>query len=214
MKTDRKLGEEVNKMLLELGIETPTHKTDFTFAERQKHIETSFEVIMRMLNLDLTDDSLADTPRRIANMFLLEIFEGLNYYNFPKCTRVENKMKYDEMVTIKDISVMSTCEHHFVTIDGLAKVSYIPKDYVIGLSKINRIVRFFSKRPQIQERLTEQIYHTLCYILKTEDVAVKIDAVHYCVKSRGIEDSSSSTTTTRLGGEFLKPEVRSEFLTY
>lgn len=165
------------------------------------------------LGLDLADDSLMDTPRRVSKMFVDEIFYGLDYANFPKITTVENKMQYDEMLIIKGCQVSSTCEHHFVVIDGLAKIAYIPKDKVIGLSKINRIVKFFSKRPQIQERLTEQIFAALQFILKTDSIAVEIDATHFCVKSRGVEDSGSSTVTRKLGGVFMsKPEVRNEFL--
>lgn len=169
--------------------------------------------IMRLLNLDLTDDSLAETPSRIAKMYVDEIFSGLDYANFPKITLIENKMSVDEMVTVRDITLTSTCEHHFVTIDGKATVAYIPKDYVIGLSKINRIVRFFSQRPQVQERLTQQILVALQTLLGTTNVAVSIDAIHYCVKSRGVCDATSSTSTTSLGGLFKSnPSTRQEFL--
>jgi GTP cyclohydrolase I len=175
-------------------------------------IEKSFSHIMQVLGLDLNDDSLMETPKRVAKMYVNEIFWGLDYEAFPKCTTVNNKMKYNEMVVERNVNVQSNCEHHFVVIDGLATVAYVPKDKVLGLSKINRIVEYFSKRPQIQERLTEQIFHTLQYILDTEDVAVLIDAQHYCVKSRGVEDTGSSTVTVRLGGGFKNhPEVRNEF---
>jgi len=175
-------------------------------------IEKHFSYIMQVLGLDIDDDSLRETPKRVAKMYVNEIFWGLDYEAFPKCTTVENKMKYNEMVVERNVSVQSNCEHHFVVIDGLATVAYVPKEKVLGLSKINRIVEYFSKRPQIQERLTEQIFHTLCYILDTTDVAVMIDAQHYCVKSRGVEDTGSSTVTTRLGGGFkTDPEVRNEF---
>ena len=146
-------------------------------------------------------------------MYVNEIFWGLDYEAFPKATVVENKMKYNEMVIVKNISVQSNCEHHFVVIDGLACVAYVPKEKVLGLSKINRIVEYFAKRPQIQERLTEQVYHALSFILETEDVAVMIDAQHYCVKSRGVEDTGSSTITSRLGGGFKSDhKARAEFL--
>ncbi|NDG80080.1 MAG: GTP cyclohydrolase I FolE, partial [Synechococcaceae bacterium WB8_1B_057] len=158
-------------------------------------IEQLFTQIMQALNLDLSDDSLAETPKRVAKMYVNEIFWGLDWEAFPKCTTVENKMKYDEMVIERNINVQSNCEHHFVVIDGVATVAYIPKDKVLGLSKINRIVEYFSKRPQIQERLTEQVFHALSYILDTANIAVVIDAQHYCVKSRGVEDVGSSTTT-------------------
>jgi GTP cyclohydrolase I len=175
-------------------------------------IEGHFKSIMETMGLDLSDDSLIDTPKRVAKMYVNEIFWGLDYEAFPKCTTVDNKMKYNEMVCERNVSVQSNCEHHFVVIDGLATVAYVPKDKVLGLSKINRIVEYFSKRPQIQERLTEQVFHTLQFILETEDVAVMIDAQHYCVKSRGVEDTGSSTVTTRLGGGF-KTDIaaRAEF---
>lgn len=168
---------------------------------------------MEALGLDLTDDSLIDSPRRVAKMFVSEIFWGLDYDNFPKCTAVENKMRYDEMVVERNISVMSSCEHHFVVIDGNATVAYIPGQHVLGLSKLNRIVEYFSKRPQIQERLTEQIYFALQYILGTDDIAVVVDAIHYCVRSRGVEDHGSSTVTSKLGGRFrTDPALRAEFM--
>jgi GTP cyclohydrolase I len=168
---------------------------------------------MHILGLDLRDDSLNETPKRVAKMYVNEIFWGLDYDAFPKCTTVENKMRYNEMVVERNVNVQSNCEHHFVVIDGLATIAYVPKNHVLGLSKINRIVEYFSKRPQIQERLTEQIFHALCFILNTDDVAVLIDAQHYCVKSRGVEDTGSSTVTVRLGGGFkTDPAVRNEFL--
>lgn len=167
---------------------------------------------MEALDLDLNDDSLIETPRRVAKMYVDEIFYGLDYELFPKCTTVDNKMQYDSMVVERNINVQSNCEHHFVVIDGSCHIGYIPKDKVLGLSKLNRIVQFFSKRPQIQERLTEQIYHALCYILGTDDVAVVIEASHYCVKSRGIQDVNSDTVTSRIGGTFLNDSiVRKEF---
>jgi GTP cyclohydrolase I len=165
------------------------------------------------LGLDLTDDSLCETPHRIAKMYVDEIFSGINYAKFPKITVIDNKMGVDEMVKISDISLTSTCEHHFVTIDGLAKVAYIPKDKLIGLSKINRIVRFFSQRPQVQERLTRQILIAMQTLLQTDDVAISIDATHYCVKSRGVMDTNSHTQTTALGGLFKdQNQTRAEFL--
>ncbi len=215
MKKNPKLGAEVNQYLIKKGKETPMNKRaikDYSDQDKRDAIQNCFDVIMRMLGLDLTDDSLIDTPARVTKMYMDEIFYGLDYDNFPKCTAVENKMNYDEMVVVNNISVQSNCEHHFVVIDGKAKVAYIPKDKVLGLSKINRIVEFFSKRPQIQERLTEQIFYALEYILGTSDIAVTINATHYCVKSRGVRDEESDTTTSKLGGKFLKGEVRAEFL--
>tara|TARA_R110000744_G_scaffold359472_1_gene466784 strand:+ start:266 stop:916 length:651 start_codon:yes stop_codon:yes gene_type:complete len=212
MKKDKFLGEEVNLFLIKKGVETPQIKNDLTTDEKRRSIANHFYSIMGALGLDLSDDSLVDTPNRVAKMFVDEMFYGLNYNNFPKCTAVDNKMKYDEMVTVDKISLSSSCEHHFVIIDGFASVAYIPKDRVIGLSKINRIVDFFAKRPQIQERLTEQIFFALSYILETEDIAVKIKATHYCVKARGVKDVTSNTTTTKLGGAFKDPIAKNEFL--
>ena len=212
-KTDPELGLKVHEHLVKMGVETPYEDNGIDRKIKIELIEKSFNAIMRTLGLDLSDDSLIETPKRVAKMYVNEIFWGLDYTAFPKCTTVDNKMKYNEMVCERNINVQSNCEHHFVVIDGLATVAYVPKDRVLGLSKINRIVEYFSKRPQIQERLTEQIFHTLQFILDTEDVAVMIDAQHYCVKSRGVEDTGSSTVTTRLGGGFKNdPAARNEFL--
>lgn len=212
-KTDPELGQKVHEHLVKMGVETPSKPLDLDRKDKIQLIEQNFKQIMEWLGLDLNDDSLAETPKRVAKMYVNEIFWGLNYDAFPKCTTVDNKMKYNEMVVERNVSVQSNCEHHFVIIDGLATVAYVPKDRVLGLSKINRIVEYFSKRPQIQERLTEQIFHTLQFILDTEDVAVMIDAQHYCVKSRGVEDTGSSTVTSRLGGGFkTDPAARAEFL--
>ncbi|WP_093317984.1 GTP cyclohydrolase I FolE [Thorsellia anophelis] len=203
----------VKSALLSEGLETPLIHLEQDKHTRQKMIETHMASIMNLLGLDLTDDSLAETPRRIAKMYVEEIFSGLNYEHFPKITVIENKMRVDEMVTVRDITLTSTCEHHFVTIDGKATVAYLPKDKVIGLSKINRIVQFFSQRPQVQERLTQQILLALQTLLGTKNVAVSIDAVHYCVKARGVRDATSTTTTTALGGIFKSnPTTRHEFL--
>ena len=214
-KTDPELGQRVHEHLVKMGVETPIKETGQIIDRKGKIevIEVLFADIMTALGLDLTDDSLVDTPKRVAKMYVNEIFWGLDYEAFPKCTAVDNKMKYNEMVCERNINVQSNCEHHFVVIDGLATVAYVPNQKVLGLSKINRIVEYFSKRPQIQERLTEQVFHALQYILETEDVAVMIDAQHYCVKSRGVEDTGSSTVTCRLGGGFKSdPAARQEFL--
>lgn len=213
MKTDKELGQKVKEHLTNLGIETPFKESRYNKTEQLNVIASKFTDIMQVLGLDLEDDSLQDTPNRVAKMFVNEIFEGLDYNKFPKATTVTNKFKCDEMVVVKDIDVSSVCEHHFVTIDGFSKVAYIPKEKVLGLSKLNRVVRFFSKRPQIQERLTLQIHAALCFILDTQDVAVEINATHFCVKSRGIEDKNSTTTTRKLGGCFRNEhEARAEFL--
>ena len=212
-KTDPALGLKVHEHLVKMGVETPTVVNGLSRTDKIDIIEAKFTDIMKALGLDLTDDSLIETPKRVAKMMVTETMWGLDYEAFPKCTTVNNKMKYNEMVVERNVSVQSNCEHHFVVIDGLATVAYVPKDKVLGLSKINRIVEYFSKRPQIQERLTEQIFHTLQFILDTEDVAVMIDAQHYCVKSRGVEDTGSSTVTSRLGGGFkTDPAARAEFL--
>jgi GTP cyclohydrolase I len=203
----------VREALLERGLESPMIQNGLTRDEKYRRIVQSFTEITRTLGLDLNDDSLAETPHRIAKMYVDEIFSGLDYTQFPKISVIANKMQVEEMVQVDNIDVVSTCEHHFVTIDGLARVAYIPKDKVIGLSKINRIVRFFAQRPQVQERLTQQILVALQALLDTDDVAVTIDAVHYCVKSRGVMDSNSRTRTTSLGGAFKSnASTRAEFL--
>lgn len=212
MKTDQNLGQLVHNHLVSIGMETPMFPSKYTSADQMEVIEKSIKDIMHVLHLDLSDDSLVDTPKRVAKMYVNEFFKGLDYNNFPKCTVIENKMDAG-MVVEQGIKVMSNCEHHFVVIDGVATVAYIPNEKVLGLSKLNRIVNFFSRRPQVQERLTNQIWHTLSYILGTEDVAVYIDAVHYCVRSRGVEDADSSTVTSKLGGVFMhSPDTRAEFM--
>ena len=212
-KTDPELGQKIHEHLVKMGVETPTVENNLDRKEKIDIIESHFIGIMKALGLDLKDDSLIDTPKRVAKMYCNEIFWGLDYDAFPKCTTVANKMNYDEMVVERNVNVQSNCEHHLVVIDGLATVAYVPNEKVLGLSKINRIVEYFAKRPQIQERLTEQVFHALCYILETENVAVMIDAQHYCVKSRGVEDTGSSTVTTKLGGGFKSdPAARAEFL--
>ena len=212
-KTDPELGQQVHEHLVKCGVETPTVPNDIDRKDKIEKIESHFTEIMKTMGLDLSDDSLIDTPKRVAKMYVNEIFWGLDYEAFPKCTTVDNKMKYDEMVIERNVNVQSNCEHHFVVIDGVATVGYIPKQKVLGLSKINRIVEYFSKRPQIQERLTEQIYHALQYILDTDNIGVVIEAQHYCVKSRGVEDVGSSTVTSKLGGCFkTEPSVRAEFM--
>ena len=204
---------KVQQALVAHGLETPLIPSDMTSEQKYQRIKGLMTEVVSTLGLDLTDDSLAETPHRIAKMYVNEIFSGLDYANFPKITQIDNKMGVEEMVKISNISVVSTCEHHFITIDGFAKVAYIPKDNIIGLSKINRIVRFFAQHPQVQERLTQQILVALQTLLATDDVAVSINSTHYCVKSRGNMDTSSSTQTTALGGCFkANPASRAEFL--
>ena len=203
----------VRDTLVKHGLETPMIENGLSAEEKYKRINKQMVQVLETLGLDLNDDSLAETPHRIAKMYVHEIFSGLDYRHFPKLSLIENKMGANEMVKVRDIDLTSTCEHHFVTIDGAAKVAYIPKDTIIGLSKINRIVRFFGQRPQVQERLTQQILVALQALLDPEDVAVSIDATHYCVKSRGIMDSNSTTSTTALGGCFKENiHTRAEFL--
>ncbi|MCP3867809.1 MAG: GTP cyclohydrolase I FolE [Gammaproteobacteria bacterium] len=203
----------VRKALQEKGLETPLLPHQHERNEKYKRIKKSFTEIAKTLGLDTNDDSLRETPHRIARMYVDEVFSGLDYLNFPKITVIDNKMGVEEMVKVSDISLTSTCEHHFVTIDGTARVAYIPKKKIIGLSKINRIVRFFSQRPQVQERLTQQILVALQTLLETKDVAVSIDATHYCVKARGVMDANSHTQTTALGGIFKsRHKTRAEFL--
>jgi GTP cyclohydrolase I len=213
-KCDPVLGQAVHQHLLSLGLETPSIENSLSVKERIQKIENHFRGIMITLGLDLTDDSLTETPKRVAKMYVSEIFYGLDYDTFPKCTAILNKFDADEMIIERNVNVMTNCEHHFVVIDGLATVAYIPNKKVIGLSKINRLVEYFSKRPQVQERLTAQIHAALCFILDTEHVAVMIDAKHYCVASRGIEDTGSFTTTSKLSGAFKDPKegARQEFM--
>lgn len=192
---------------------TPMFSNHLSDDQKIQKLTEKFKEVMEILGLDLTNDSLQNTPQRIAKMYVNEIFSGLSEKNFPKITVIENEMKYDQMVLLKDIKVLSVCEHHFQTIDGLATVAYIPNQKVIGLSKINRVVQFFARRPQVQERLTKQIADCLQYVLETEHVAVHITAKHYCVMARGVQDVGSVTNTSDLRGHFkAKMETRMEFL--
>jgi GTP cyclohydrolase I len=212
-KTDYELGKRVLAYLEAKGVETPRIKDQISPSAKVDVIEKNFKEILTVMGLDLTDDSLKDTPRRVATMYINEMYWGLDPQNFPKITAVENKMGYKSMVIEKNIVVHSTCEHHFVMIDGYAHVAYIPKDKVLGLSKMNRVVEYFSRRPQIQERLTEQIYFTLEHVLETPDIAVMISAKHYCVKARGVEDINCETITSKMGGCFKDDmNSRNEFL--
>jgi GTP cyclohydrolase I len=198
------------------SVETPMRDDAFDLSDEDKMeiIEGHFEKIMQTMGLDLTDDSLRGTPHRVAKMFIKEIFQGLNPENMPKISVFDNKFKYNEMLVERDISLNSTCEHHFLPIIGKAHVAYISSGKVIGLSKINRIVDYFARRPQVQERLTVQVAEELKRVLDTEDVAIVIDAKHLCVSSRGIQDESSSTLTASYSGKFKDPTTREEFLKY
>jgi len=206
-------AELVRQALIKQGLETPMIETTLTPDQKYQRIRSLMTEVVETLGLDLSDDSLAETPHRVAKMYVHEIFSGLDYSHFPRLSLIDNKMGADEMIKISDIDLTSTCEHHFVTIDGVARVAYIPARKIIGLSKINRIVRFFGQRPQVQERLTRQILVALQTLLDTDDVAVSIDAAHYCVKSRGVKDTNSRTSTTALGGCFRENiHTRAEFL--
>ena len=196
--------------------DTPMRPDAFDLTEDQKIklIEEKFAEIMHTLGLDLTDDSLKGTPRRVAKMFVKEIFGGLDPKKAPTSSDFDNKYNYTEMLVEKDITVYSTCEHHFLPIVGKAHVAYFSNGHVIGLSKMNRIVDYYAKRPQVQERMTIQIVKHLQKYLGTEDVACVIDAKHVCVNSRGIRDIQSSTVTGEFGGKFKDPAVKQEFLDY
>jgi len=214
-KSNKDLGIAVNDYLTKLGINTPI--TDKVYVDRDvkiSKIEDLMTEVLEVLGLDLKDDSLAETPQRVAKMFVDEIYSGLVPDNFPKCTTVENKFSHgQEFILEKDITLFSDCEHHLRTIVGVAHVAYIPRDKVLGLSKLNRIVQYFAQRPQVQERLTSQIAHAIAFITGSDDVIVAIDAKHMCVSQRGIKDNSSSTSTISAHGTFSKPEsnLRSEF---
>ena len=199
--------EEIGDDHLSTGIDTPLRKDAFllTDTEKKEKIAVLFEEIMNVMGLDLTDDSLKGTPHRVAKMYIDEIYSGLNPKNKPKIALFDNKYKYNQMLVEKNITFYSNCEHHFVPIIGKAHVAYISSGKVIGLSKLNRIVQYYAKRPQVQERLTNQIAQELQQSMNTEDVAVIIDAKHLCVSSRGIKDDTSATVTTFYGGAFTDP---------
>ena len=208
--TDDEIGDEH----ISTSVDTPLRPDAFEMSDEDKKakIEYHFRHIMETLGLDLTDDSLKGTPKRVAKMYIDEIFSGLNPENKPRIALFENKYQYNGMLVEKNITFYSNCEHHFVPIFGKAHLAYISNGKVIGLSKLNRIVQYFAKRPQVQERLTMQIAKELRNILQTEDIAVLIDAKHLCVSSRGIKDESSATVTSYYGGQFLQENVRQEFL--
>ncbi|MFN5224024.1 MAG: GTP cyclohydrolase I FolE [Bacteroidota bacterium] len=207
-----KVAENIENELNSDLYDTPLRKDAFEFDDREKiqRIESSFRDIMNVLGLDLTDDSLKDTPARVAKMYVTELFKGLNPANKPSVTLFENKYNYGKMLLERNITVFSNCEHHFVPVYGKAHVAYFSNGQVIGLSKLNRLVDYYARRPQVQERLTVQIMRELKRILNTEDVAVIIDAVHHCVCSRGVGDISSSTITAEYSGKFLNESTREE----
>jgi GTP cyclohydrolase I len=217
-KSDPLLGQRVKEHMKSIGLETPmTSKVFDNTEDKIEKIKHNITEALETLGLDLTDDSLMDTPNRVAKMWVREIFWGLDYDQFPKCTTIENKIgrnSQGSFVVERNINVQSNCEHHLVVIDGKACVAYIPRGKILGLSKLNRIVEFFSKRPQVQERLTEQIAAAIAFVAETPDVAVYLEAVHFCVKSRGIQDTGSSTCTLAVDGSFaeVNSDIRREFL--
>jgi GTP cyclohydrolase I len=198
------------------GLETPMIAEAFELSdtEKKEKITGLFAQIMDVMGLDLTDDSLKDTPKRVAKMYIDEIFSGLNPDNKPAISLFENKYQYNQMLVEKDITFYSNCEHHFVPFAGKAHIAYVSSGKVIGLSKLNRIVQYYAKRPQVQERLTNQIAMDLKEILNTEDIAVIIDARHLCVSSRGIKDDSSATVTSYYSGVFSEPHKIAELQNY
>jgi GTP cyclohydrolase I len=204
--------DEIGDDHLLTSLETPMKKNAFELSDEEKkeHIAFLFREIMETLGLDLTDDSLRGTPMRVAKMYIEEIFSGLDPKNKPKIALFDNKYEYNQMLVEKNITFYSNCEHHFVPIIGKAHLAYISSGKVIGLSKLNRIVQYYAKRPQVQERLTNQIANELKSVLGTEDVAVIIDAKHLCVSSRGIKDDTSTTITSFYGGAFNDPHKIAE----
>jgi GTP cyclohydrolase I len=213
MKTDKKLGYAVKRYLIKKGVETPIVEVNLGREEKIDLIRANMRTIIEVLGLDTTDDSIKDTAARVGKMYVDELCAGMDYERFPAVTRFDNKMGYNQMVLQKDITFHSMCEHHFVNFHGLAQVGYIPNGKVVGLSKLNRIVNFFARRPQVQERLNEQVFYALEYILGTSDIAVLMQAEHLCVKSRGIHDQNSGMTTSKLGGGFYDiSKLRNEFM--
>ena len=219
MKLEKLLSEnidEIGDQHLSTSRETPMRPDAFKLSNTKKIwlIEEKMREILYVLGMDLTDDSLSGTPRRVAKMFVNEIFSGLHPDNKPEASSFENKYQYGEMLVEKNITLYSTCEHHLLPIVGKAHLAYISNGTVVGLSKMNRIVDYYAKRPQVQERLTLQIVEELKKVLKTDNVACVIDAKHLCVNSRGISDINSSTVTSEFGGCFKEKEVKREFLDY
>jgi GTP cyclohydrolase I len=210
------LIDEMGDEHVSTSAETPLREDAFELSDDEKidRIAVHFAEIMDLLGLDRNDDSLSGTPKRVAKMYVKEIFSGLNPKNFPDIKLFDNKYNYQQMLVEKNILFYSNCEHHFVPIIGKAHVAYISSGKVIGLSKINRIVQHFAKRPQVQERLTVQIAEAMKKVMETEDVAVIIDATHLCVSSRGVKDVNSSTVTSYFSGQFEKQDKRNEFLKY
>jgi GTP cyclohydrolase I len=213
---DNLLIEEMGDQHKASSVDTPLRADAFEKTDDEKiaAIEPHFRAIMEILGMDLRDDSLRGTPLRVAKMYVKELFQGLNPANMPSMTLFENKFQYNEMLVEKNINFYTNCEHHFVPFFGKAHVDYIISGKVIGLSKLNRLVEYFSKRPQVQERLTMQVGKALQTVLQTQDVAIMMDAKHLCVSSRGVKDDSSNTITTFFGGKFQEEATKMEFLKY
>jgi len=219
MKIEKFISKELSRLdddYISSSSKTPLKKDAFKISdiEKIKLIEEKIREILDILGMDLKDESISGTPKRVAKMFINEIFSGINPINKPSISTFKNNYKYGEMLVEKNITVNSTCEHHLLPIVGIAHVAYISNGEVLGLSKINRIVDYYSKRPQVQERLTLQIVQELQNILKTNDVACIIDAKHLCVNVRGIRDNQSATVTSEFGGKFKENEIKKEFLDY
>lgn len=211
-RVNSELGEKVREMLLKEGIESPKSKNGYSDADKKAVIQKKMSEIMSIMGMDLSNDSLNQTPHRVAKMFTDEIFWGYDYNLFPDLMLANNDFGYNSMLISCNIPVKSMCEHHFMPIVGVAHIAYIPYKKVVGLSKLNRVVEFFSRRPQVQERLTKQIARTLCLLLG-DDIAVSLEAVHLCMTHRGVNQDGGSTTTNEMYGKFMdKPEVRQEFL--
>ena len=213
---DNLLIEEMGDQHKASSVDTPLRADAFDKTDEEKiaAIEPHFKAIMEILGMDLRDDSLRGTPLRVAKMYVKELFQGLNPANMPSMTLFDNKFQYNEMLVEKNINFYTNCEHHFVPFFGKAHVAYISSGKVIGLSKLNRLVEYFSKRPQVQERLTMQVGKALQTVLQTQDVAIMMDAKHLCVSSRGVKDDSSNTITTFFGGKFQEEQTKMEFLKY
>jgi GTP cyclohydrolase I len=213
---DNLLIEEMGDEHKASSVDTPMRSDAFDKTDEEKiaAIEPHFRAIMEILGMDLRDDSLRGTPLRVAKMYVKELFQGLNPANMPSMTLFENKFQYNEMLVEKNINFYTNCEHHFVPFFGKAHVAYISSGKVIGLSKLNRLVEYFSKRPQVQERLTMQVGKALQTVLQTQNVAIMMDAKHLCVSSRGVKDDSSNTITSFFGGKFQEEQTKMEFLKY
>lgn len=209
-KTNKTLGSEVEQIFAEMGCATPKITTDLTSEEKIEVISEKMAAILTTLGMDLSDPSLKETPRRVAKMYVNEVFSGLNPDNAPKCTAHPNH--YKGMVIVRDIELHSMCEHHLMPMVGKVTIAYIPDELEVGLSKFNRIVNYCARRPQVQERLTTQIMEMVKHVTQSKNVAVVVDAEHFCVKARGVQDACSDTGTHLLSGDFLNdPAVRAEF---